>query len=84
MTGKPPISRADNQRHYEIFKGVTKDGGATWNWTPITENSAADNIRPIVPKWSRKNTALLWLRGTYRAYTDYDLAVVGRIVKNSR
>ncbi len=84
VTGKPFISRADNRRHYEIFKGVTKDGGATWNWTLITENSTADNIRPIVPKWTRKNTALLWLRGTYRTYTDYDLDVVGRIMKNSQ
>ncbi len=78
-TGAPLVSTGDGQRHYEIFKGVTTDGGATWNWTPITENSTADNIRPIVPSWDETSTALLWLRGTYTRYTDYDLDVVGII-----
>ncbi|MFQ5810524.1 MAG: BNR-4 repeat-containing protein [Armatimonadota bacterium] len=79
-TGAPLISAADGQRHYEIFEGVTGDGGATWRWTAITEDSTADNLRPIVPSWDVSHTALLWLRGTYRRYTDYDLDVVGLIL----
>ena len=37
-----------NER-YEIFRGFTDDGGLTFSWTQITNNSSADNLRPIVP-----------------------------------
>ncbi len=79
VTGEPLISKTDGKRHYEIFKGVTADGGASWKWTAITRNSTVDNLRPIVPKWDRDHTALLWLRGVYHAYTNYSLEVVGLI-----
>lgn len=62
-TGEPLISSADGKRHYEIFRGVTADGGAHWRWRPITANSAADNLRPLVPKWNDARTALVWMRG---------------------
>ena len=80
-SGNPLLSRADGKRHYEIFAGKTTDGGAAWSWTPITGNSSMDNLRPIVPAGSRDHTVLLWLRGTYRAYTDYNLSVVGIVSK---
>jgi len=67
----------------EIFKGVTSDSGATWSWTPITENSVRDNFRPIVPAWNEQNTALLWWRGTYYAAQHFDAAVVGIIEHSS-
>lgn len=63
----------------EIFKGVTSDDGKTWSWTPITQNSSRDNVRPIVPAWNKDNTALLWCRGTYIAAQSFDAAVVGII-----
>jgi hypothetical protein len=63
--------------HYEIFEGNTADGGATWAWDPITYNSTMDNIRPIVPKWDSQHTALLWMRGTYSTYNNYNMAIVG-------
>jgi len=78
-SGEPLVSVKDQRRHYEIYRGVTADAGATWEWTPITKDSTADNLRPIVPAWSREKTALVWLRGVYRTYTDYDLEVVGLI-----
>ena len=83
-SGTPLWSRADGKRHYEIFKGMTTDGGASWSWMPITANSSVDNLRPIVPSWPGDRMVLLWLRGTYRAYTHYDLAVVGIIAKRQR
>lgn len=76
-SGKPLLSTADRKQHYEIFKGTTADGGAAWKWTPITTDSSADNLRPIVAEGPGDNAILLWLRGTYRAYTDYNLEVVG-------
>ena len=78
-SGKPLVSKSDSQRHYEIFKGATRDGGKSWSWTAVTSNSAVDNIRPIVPGWDGNHTALIWLRGRYAAYTNYDLDVVGTI-----
>ncbi len=62
--------------HREIFRGRTSDF-ASFRWTPVTENSAADNLRPIVPIWPGPRRALLWLRGEMRAYTDYSFEVVG-------
>jgi hypothetical protein len=78
-TGAPLISTADQKPHWEIYRGLTTDDGATFTWTPLTQNSASDNLRPIVPLWkeAQGRTILLWLRGTYRRYTDYDLDVVG-------
>jgi BNR repeat-containing family member len=67
-TGAPLISKADGRRHYELFRGTTRDGGKTWNWTPITANSTTDNLRPIIPRWKDSRTALVWMRGSYRAY----------------
>ncbi|RIK85083.1 MAG: hypothetical protein DCC67_04420 [Planctomycetota bacterium] len=64
---------------YELYQGITGDGGASWSWTPITSDSTVDNLRPVVPKWSDRRRALLWLRGHYATYTRYDLSVVGVI-----
>ncbi len=66
----------------EIFKGVSSDDGATWDWAPITMNSERDNFRPIIPQWDEDNMALLWFRGTYFAAQAYDAAIVG-IIENS-
>jgi hypothetical protein len=65
---------------YEIYKGVTDDAGATWDWSAITENSTMDNVRPVVPEWDDENTALLWMRGEYNSYTNFDTDIVGIII----
>lgn len=75
-TGGSPASG-----HYEIYRGQTSDLGSTWTFAAITWDSSLDNIRPIVPHWDGDNTALLWLRGTYRRYTDYDLDIVGILTR---
>jgi hypothetical protein len=84
VTGQPLTSRRDHRRHRELFEGNTPDGGATWTWTALTADSTFDNIRPIVPRWDSTSTMLLWLRGTYRTYTDYDLDVVGLLLDGSQ
>lgn len=68
-TGKSP-------GHFEIYRGRTRDQGATWKWTPVTQNSQVDNLRPIVASSESSQTLLLWLRGSYHNYTNYDLQVV--------
>ena len=62
---------------YEVYEGKTTTAGATWTWTPITMNSTVDNLRPVVPAWDDDHTALLWMRGTYTTYTNYNLDIVG-------
>jgi hypothetical protein len=76
LSGEPLVSARDGRLHHELFEGVTTDGGQTWTRRAITADSIADNIRPIVPIWDSEHTALLWLRGTYTSYKDYDLDVV--------
>lgn len=62
---------------YEIYQGVTENLGGSWDWTAITANSTVDNIRPVVPDWDASNTALLWMRGNYTTYQDWDSEIVG-------
>ncbi len=82
VTGRPLISAADGKRHYELFRGETSDGGATWRWQPITANSTVDNLRPLVPKWKDARTALVWMRGpTYiHNHGNWTTAVVALIL----
>lgn len=84
LTGEPLRSLEDEQRHHELFVGKTENNGETWTWTPLTSNSKADNLRPMRPKCINKNNSnqyrsLVWLRGQYRAYTDYLQEVVARV-----
>ncbi len=78
-SGRPLVSNADDKRHWEIFRGITSDGGVTWSWTPVTANSTSDNLRPIVPIGDKDRTLLLWMRGRYTTYSDWDTQVVGRM-----
>lgn len=70
------IPLAANER-YEIYRGFTDDGGLTFSWTPVTENSAADNLRPIVPENHGHTRHLLWFYGSYTSYTNFDTKVLG-------
>jgi BNR repeat-containing family member len=75
-TGAALMSTADGRRHWEIFRGTTANAGDSWQWTPVTMNSTLDNLRPIVVSDGGARKVLLWLRGTYRAYTDYQQQVL--------
>jgi hypothetical protein len=77
VTGLPLVSTADSLRHYELFEGRSEDGGASFAWTALTRNSTVDNIRPIIPDWESDQRIVLWMRGTYRTYTDWDTQIVG-------
>jgi hypothetical protein len=80
VTGMPLISREDGKRHYEIFRGTSADGSA-WSWEPVTKDSKADQLRPVIPKSDGSFKAVLWLSGQYHSYTDFNLDVVGIISK---
>ena len=78
-TGEPLMSKADGKLHYEIFEGESKDNGKTWSWSPLTYNSSVDNIRPVIPNWQSAKRVVLWMRGTYVSYTNFDTQLVGVI-----
>ncbi|MBM4144561.1 MAG: hypothetical protein FJ225_13380 [Lentisphaerae bacterium] len=83
VSGAPLVSAADGQRHWEIYRGVTPDGGESWCWSAWTAHSTVDNLRPIVPGGDSRHRAVLWLRGRYRDYTDYELEIVGVIMRKT-
>jgi hypothetical protein len=76
VTGAPLMSAADHQRHWEIFQGITRDGGARWTWKPITRDSRFDNLRPVVPRGAVRPSPVVWLRGAMRMPKDSGLEVV--------
>lgn len=68
---------------HEIWKGVTTNHGASFIWTPITQNSYHDNLRPLMPFWDNNDSALLWFRGTYTSAQIVDGAVLGIVEHRS-
>ncbi|NUR97515.1 MAG: hypothetical protein HOV67_19945, partial [Kribbellaceae bacterium] len=75
-----PIDPRDGSAldHHEIFHARTADGGETWTWTPITENSEVDNLRPIVAPGDPNRVPLLWFRGEMTASQHYNCEIVLR------
>jgi len=63
---------------YELYRGDTQDDGKTWKWSALTKKSKRDNIRPVVPEWDG-GTLVLWLRGSYKSMSSYDMDVVGML-----
>lgn len=78
VSGVRLCSAADGRQHYEIFRGRTTDGGVGWVFEAVTADSSVDNIRPVVPvSPTDRGDLILWMRGQYRAYTDYETEIVG-------
>ena len=80
-TGKPLVSQADHKRHYELFRGKRQAARGKWTWTAVTRDSTYDNLRPIVPQWNDRRTALVWMRGSYvHNHGEWYTSVVAIIV----
>lgn len=62
---------------YEIYRGVTTNGGLNFTWEAVTTNSAKDNLRPYVPRRQSGTPVVIWFRGTYSTYTAYNCEIVG-------
>ena len=80
VSNKQLISTATGLRQNEIFMGRTSDGGKSWTWAPVTENSNCDNLRPIVPGWTKGKSVVLWMQGTYPKFYQYDTKIVGQVI----
>jgi len=76
LTDTTNVTLSASQR-YELWRGVTADGGLTFTWSQITSNSAVDNLRPYVPRRNGGERCVLWFRGSYASYTSYSCSIVG-------
>lgn len=75
------ISTNYNLSQFEIKKGITSDGGASWNWTDITSGSSYKNCRPKVVYNHTSDFPILWLCGPYGDYHDASFST--RIIRES-
>lgn len=70
------VPLAQNDR-YEIYRGVTKDGGASFEWEAVTSHSRKDNLRPFVARNHPGKRHVVWFSGEYKTYMDYRCRVMG-------
>ena len=82
VTGKPLISKVTQKQQNEIFMGKTADLGKTWTWVPLTKDSKCDNLRPIVPTWTKGKSLVLWMKGNYPSYREYYTQIVGQVIEH--
>jgi hypothetical protein len=76
LTDITNVTLRANQR-YEIWRGITTNGGLSFNWTAITTNSAKDNLRPYIPRGQAGTPVVIWFRGIYSSYTSYNCEIIG-------
>ena len=81
LTTTTNVALRANDR-YEIFRGVTFDGGRTFAWQFVTTNSIVDNLRPYVPRRNPYPVGVIWYAGAYTAYTSWNTAVYGLFTTN--
>ena len=62
-----------------VEKWQTADGGATFTSAPVAQDTAVDNLRPVVPRGLTPDDTVrtLWMSGTYRYFTDFVTSVAG-------
>jgi hypothetical protein len=76
LTDTTNVTLRANAR-YELWRGITTNGGLSFSWTQITTNSTVDNLRPYIPRRRGGEPCVIWFRGTYSAYTAYSASIVG-------
>lgn len=65
---------------HNIFEAVTADDGATWFETQLTFDTDPDtskNSRPTAVVGHNGELAVIWWRGRYTTYTDWDMETWG-------
>lgn len=79
-TQHPLASTVDGRPHWELWDGTRSSDGA-WSWSPITENSAADNLRPHLATGAGF-TALTAMVGSYAHYNSATTSNVVRVLRS--
>jgi len=73
-----PIDPRDGHAlaHHEIFTGRRGEALRDWTWSPLTENSEADQLRPRFARCPDGRSFLFWLRGEYTSQHRYNHEMV--------
>lgn len=80
-----PIDPRDDTEldYYELFATTVSNNGSLGEWTSLTPDPASDNLRPLLPSWDDNYSALIWMRGEYTNYTQWETEVVGQATKTT-
>lgn len=76
VTAEPLVSSADGLVHFELFEG-RRVGEGQWSFTPVTQNSTEDNMRPSIAAGGPDKT-LSWMRGKYWSWIAFNTRIVVR------
>ncbi len=79
----PDSGEPNGTGKYQIYKGTTSDKGKSWNFEQLTCDPENDNLRPVVPRNKPENIGecVLWFRGDYKSYEEYDCEIVGYVTE---
>jgi hypothetical protein len=79
-TDVSPSTGEDHGGLHEIYRARIglQDDIESVRWKPVTESSPARNVRPLVLR-DGKRRVVLWNRGRFKTYTNYQLDTVGLI-----
>lgn len=75
-----PETGEDSGGEHEIYRAqiAPEDDISSIKWQAVTRDSPARNIRPMVLR-DGKQRVVLWNRGVFQTFTDYDLDTVGLV-----
>jgi len=71
-----PLNPGDR---YTLYRGETRDGGRTFQWTELTPEATDDQLRPHAVQNPGGPTAVVWFAGQYEAYTEFRTRVMGMV-----
>ena len=79
-TNVDPGTGEDRGGKHEIFRAQIglHDTAASIHWQAITKHSPVSNLRPVIVRDAHRRV-ILWNRGVYHSYTNYELDTVGWI-----
>jgi len=73
-----PATGQDSGGKHEIYRAMVGSGDDinTIKWQAVTRDSTVRNLRPVIVR-DGDQRIVLWQRGDFRTYTNYDLDTVG-------
>lgn len=79
-TDVDPSTGSDSDGHHEIYRARVglADDVSTISWKAVTKNSPVRNLRPYIIRDSDRRL-ILWNRGDFRTFVNYQLDTVGII-----
>ncbi len=76
----PVTGKALAAGRYQLFEGTRS--GEKWTWKQLTFDTQVDNLRPVMPRRRGESDVqtLVYFRGHYRTYRDYEVDQVGMFI----